>query len=132
MILWSIELKSCFTSIICEQKLNHSSDTNDCERSEAKRGLQRHPRGTWRIFFHNVLFDHTNYVISKGLEMHNVKCSLALQSWFLIRCAIMVSKYNMGIFLSDVGYRSRINCLKTRLWHRKYFGPSEIQICFYL
>ena len=31
-----INLKSCFTTIICEQKFNQSVDTSDCEQSEAR------------------------------------------------------------------------------------------------
>ena len=38
-ILWRIELKLCFTSIICEQKLNQSVDTIVCERSEGAEDL---------------------------------------------------------------------------------------------
>ena len=39
MILWSIELNLCFTTIICEQKFDQAVDTSDCERREDTEGI---------------------------------------------------------------------------------------------
>ena len=59
-------LEVMFTTIICEQKLNQIVDTSDCERWRRRR-----LRGAQRSSFHNLLLDHTNYVLFKGLKIYN-------------------------------------------------------------
>ena len=62
----------CFTTIICEQKLNQSVDIRVIA-SEEKRGHRSRPRGAQTSSFHNLLLDHTNYMLCKGLKIYNRK-----------------------------------------------------------
>ena len=43
--------------------MNQSLDTSDCER--------RRPRGAQRSCIHNLLLDHANYVLCKGVKICN-------------------------------------------------------------
>ena len=60
-IVWSSELKSCFTTILCEQKLKRIVDTSDCELSEARvpmafsRSAEKLFLHTWSSTTHNIL-----------------------------------------------------------------------------
>ena len=87
MFLWNYELNSCFTTIICEHKLNKSVNTSDCERSEGADGVLAYHREapftiySWTIRIMCCVKDWI-YIIAI--------CSLVLRRGFLIRCAMLV------------------------------------------
>ena len=51
---------------------------SDCERSESNRGRQMRPRGAQKSSFHNLLLDHTNYVLCNCLKINN--CNMITRS----------------------------------------------------
>ena len=74
MILWSIDLKSCFAAIICEQQLNQSVDTRDCERSKT----------SFTIYYWTIRI--ICYI--KFWKYLFATCSLVFRIGFWIRCTI--------------------------------------------
>ena len=94
MILWSIELKSCFTIIICEQKNEPKRryEWLEVKWSGGAEGVLTERRDasftiyswTIRIMYYLKVW---KYIIAK--------CSLILRRGFLIRYAVLVSIIHM-------------------------------------
>ena len=96
-ILRSIELKQCFTTINCEQKLNQTVDTSDCERSEARalKGVLAERREA-PFTIYSLTIRIMCYV--KVWKYLIAICLLVLRKGFFIQAAILVKDLHVKWF----------------------------------
>ena len=92
-------MKSCFSTIICEQKLNQTVNTRDCERSEA--GVPKASlRSADKLLLQFTLGPYELYVIQVWKYIIAI-CLLVLRRGILIRCAILVVNIFWNSYVCD-------------------------------